>query len=131
MVSKNDLLVGVLVLIGGLIIYSFAPGGALFAAPSPGPPPDPTPHSNTHYIGGALAIIFGLVGFALMKKTSKLTWAVAVLSIILGLVFILDAPGQALYAAWQPHGTAMQTTGALTALVGLVGVIGAVVWKKK
>ncbi len=123
MVSKNDLLVGVLVLIGGLIIYSFAPSGALFQ-----PPPA---HATTHYVGGVLAIIFGLVGLALMKKTSKLTMVVAVLSILLGLVFIIDAPGMPLYGAWTPHAQAMQTTGGLTALVGLIGVVGAVALKKK
>lgn len=121
MISKNDLLVGVLVLIGGLIIYSFAPGGALFQ-----PPPG---HTTTHYVGGILAVIFGAVGFALKKKTSQVTWAVAALSIILGLVFILDAPGGPLYGGLAPHGAAMQGIGALTAIVGLVGIVAAAVKK--
>jgi len=123
MVSKNDLLVGVLVLIGGLVIYSFAPGGALFQGGAA--------HPTTHYIGGILAIIFGVVGLALYKKTNKLTLVVSVLSVILGLLFMLDAPGMALYAALQPHGQAMQTFGGLTALVGLIGIAGAFALKKK
>jgi hypothetical protein len=122
MVSKNDLLVGILVLIGGLIIYSFAPGGMLFMS---GPA-----HATTHYVGGILAIVFGAVGLALMKKTNKVTMAISVLSILLGLVFIADAPGMPLYAAWTPHPQAMQITGGLTALVGLVGLAGAAAMKK-
>ncbi len=129
MVSKFDLTVGILVLIAGLIIYSFAPGGALFASPkSPG---GVEAHSNTHYVGAVLAIVFGVVGVALYKKLSTVGLAVSVLSIILGLVFALDAPNGALYSSLVPHGLAMQAAGGLTALVGLVGIAGSFVMKTK
>jgi hypothetical protein len=126
MVSKNDLAIGILVLIAGIIIYSFAPSGPMYM-PMPA-------HTNTHYIGGAIAILFGLVGLVLYKKTSKITAAVSVLSVILGVVFILDAPPSgALFMALpaMDHGMHMQVVGGLTALVGIVGVAGAAMWKKK
>ena len=127
MVSKNDLLIGILVLVAGLIIYGFAPaaaapgGGFLFMG---GPA-----HATSHYIGGALAVIFGLAGVALYKKVSKATLGVAVLSLILGGLFLLDAPGGPLYPVWTPHGQAMASTGGITILVGLVGLVAAVVLK--
>lgn len=129
MVSKNDLIVGILVLVAGIVIYGFAPaaaapgGGFLFQKGAA--------HATSHYIGGALAVIFGLVGVGLYKKVSKLTLAVAVLSLIVGLLFILDAPGNPLYAVWTPHGQAMATTGGITILLGLVGLVGSVALKKK
>ncbi len=129
MVSKNDLIIGILVLIAGIIIYEFAPGGALFA--SPAGPGGVAAHSNTHYVGGVLAIIFGLIGLALYKKTNMVTAAVSVLSIILGIVFVLDAPAGALYSVLVPHGSAMRTVGGLEAVVGLVGMVGSAVGKKK
>lgn len=124
MVSKNDLLVGLLVLIAGVIIYEFAPGGVLFQT---GPA-----HTTTHYIGGGLAIVFGLIGVALYKKLSMVGLAVSVLSVILGVVFVLDAaPTGVLYPALTPHGLAMQAVGGLTALVGLVGIAASAVMKSK
>lgn len=125
MLSKNDLAIGILVLIAGIIIYSFAPGGAMYM-PMPG-------HTTTHYEGGALAILFGLIGLALYKKTSKVTAAVSVLSIILGIVFILDAPASGVLFMALPksdHGLHMQTVGGLTALVGIVGIAGSALKKK-
>ncbi len=124
MISKNDLIIGILVLIAGIVIYSFAPGGSMYM-PMPG-------HTMTHYEGGALAILFGVIGLAMYKKTSKITAAVSVLSIILGLVFALFAPPSgALFAALMPHGPAMQAVGGLEAVVGLVGIAGSAVGKKK
>ena len=126
MISKIDLAVGILVLIAGIVIYSFAPNGALYM-PMPG-------HTTTHYVGGALAVIFGLIGLALYKKTNKVTWAVSVLSIILGIVFILDAPATGVLFTALPamdHGLHMQAVGGLTALVGVVGIAGAAALKKK
>lgn len=123
MVSKNDLIVGVLVLVAGLVIYEFAPGGALFMGGSA--------HATSHYIGSALAVVFGLVGVAMYKKLTTVGLAVSVLSIILGLVFALDSPSGPLYSALVPHGGAMQAVGGLTAVVGLVGIVGSVALKPK
>lgn len=125
MVSKNDLAIGVLVLIGGIIIYSFSPAGPLYM-------PMPT-HTTTHYVGGALAIVFGLVGLALYKKTNKITWAVSLLSIVLGIVFVLDAPAGGQLFMLLPatdHAMHMQEIGGLTMLVGLVGIAGSAMKKK-
>ena len=123
MVSKMDLIVGVLVLVAGIIIYQFAPGGVLFQKP-----PD---HATTHYVGTVLAIVFGIVGLAMYKKVSTVTLAVSVLSVIVGVVFALHAPGGVLYSALGPHAQAMQGIGGLTALVGLVGIVAAVALKPK
>lgn len=125
MVSRNDFAIGILVLIAGIVIYSFAPGGAMYM-PMPG-------HTTTHYVGGALAIVFGLIGLALYKKTNMITAAVSVLSIILGIVFILDAPPSGpLFMALpkMDHGMHMQITGGLIALVGIVGIAGSALKKK-
>ncbi len=122
MVSKNDVLVGVLVLVAGIYLWQIAPGGAFFANPGTAGVPA---HNNTHYVGGVLAIVFGAVAFGLMKKTSKITWAVGALSIILGIVVLLNAAGNPLYAALQPHGQSMLYSGYLEVLVGLVGIGGA------
>jgi hypothetical protein len=125
MVSKNDLAIGVLVLIAGVIIYEFSPAGMLYM----GMPM----HTTTHYIGGALAILFGVIGLALMKKTNKITSAVSVLSIILGIVFILDAPPSGLLFTMLPamdHGMHMEVIGGLTVLVGLVGIAGSAIKMK-
>lgn len=113
-------------LIAGIVIYSFAPAGALYV-PMPG-------HTMTHYEGGALAILFGLIGLALYKKTNKVTMAVSVLSVILGIVFILDAPTTGVLFTALPamdHGLHMQAVGGLTALVGVVGIAGSALVKKK
>jgi len=129
MVSKNDLIVGVLVFIAGIVIYGFAPstaapgGGFIFQGGAA--------HPTSHYLGGTLAIVFGIVGLALYKKVGRVAVGVAVLSLFLGLVFVLDAPGGPLYAALTPHPLAMATTGALTILVGLVGIVAAVALKPK
>lgn len=129
MVSKNDLLIGILVLVAGVIIYGFAPaaaapgGGFLFMG---GPA-----HATSHYIGGAIAVVFGLAGVALYKKLNKVTLGVAVLGIIFGVIFLLDSPSGPLYKVWAPHGQAMATTGGLTMLVGLVGVVSAAALKTK
>jgi len=123
MVSKNDLTIGVLVLIAGIIYFGFSPGGFLFQGGAA--------HAMTHYIAATLAIIFGVVGLAMYKKLSMAGVGVSVLSIILGLVMALDAPGMALYSMLVPHGMAMQSVAGLTALVGLIGIAAAFVMKPK
>jgi hypothetical protein len=123
MVSRNDLVIGVLVLIAGIIIYEFAPGGFLFQGGAA--------HATTHYIGATIAIIFGLIGLAMYKRLSMVGLGVSILSIILGIVFAFDAPGMALYPSLQPHALAMQATGGLTALVGLLGLAASFAVKPK
>jgi hypothetical protein len=123
MVSKYDFAVGLLVLIAGIIMYEFAPGGYLFESGAL--------HTVTHYVGGAIAMIFGLIGLALHKRISLTGLGVSVLSVILGIVFILDAPPAGiLYALLQPHAIAMEITGGLTALIGLAGIAASLIVKR-
>lgn len=129
MVSKYDVTVGILVLIAGIAIYEFTPAAA---APGAGGLFMPgAMHPTSHYIGSALAIIFGLVGLAFYKKVNKVTVGISALSIILGIVFLLDAPGMALYPALTPHGAAMAGVGEATLLIGLIGIVGSAVMKSK
>jgi hypothetical protein len=114
MPSRYDLTNGLLVLIAGVIVYSFAPGGPLFVAGSE--------HVTSHYLGGFIAIIMGVIGLSLYRNMSRVEIGVSVLSILLGFVFILDAPGYLLSSDFQPHALAMQAIGLLTVLVGLVGI---------
>jgi len=121
MASKNALAIGVLVFIVGLIIYSFSPIGTLYVAGSE--------HATTHYLGSFLAIIVGIIGVALHRNIGKAETGVSILSIILGIVFILEIPGL-LYSELQPHALAMEVVGALTVLVGLVGIGAALMTRK-
>jgi len=122
MASRYDLANGLLVLIAGILIFSFAPGQPLFVAS--------TEHATSHYLGGFMAIIVGLIGLLLYKKVNRVEIGVSVLSIIIGLVFILDAPGNLLFSDFQPHGLAMEAIGLLTVLVGLVGIGAAFVVRR-
>jgi hypothetical protein len=88
-------------------------------------------HANTHYIGGAFATFFGLSGLAVYKKVSKVTVGISVLSVILGIVFALLAPGGPLFPIMQPHGLVMESIGGATALLGLVGIVGSAALKPK
>jgi len=104
-------------------MYEFAPGGYLF---EPG-----KMYTITHYVGGGVAILFGLIGLVLYKRISLTGLGVSVLSVILGLVFILDAPPTGiLYTLLQPHGIAMEVTGGLTALAGLAGMGASMIIKR-
>src|SRR5208283_2825585 len=122
--SKNDLLVGVLVLIAGIIYYEFTPaaaspgaGGMFMAGPA---------HATSHYIATAVAVIFGLVGLAMYKKINKVTFAVSAL-----LVILLDAPAWPLFSVLNPHPKAMASVAELTMLVGVVGIVGSAALKPK
>jgi uncharacterized membrane protein YdcZ (DUF606 family) len=121
MVSRTDLAVGVLVFIIGLIILSFAPGFPLYIGGSE--------HVTTHYVGGFLAIIVGIMELASYRRIGRVEVGVSILSILLGLAFILEVPGM-LYAELEPHGLAMELVGALTVIVGLVGIGAAFISKK-
>lgn len=130
MVSKNDLGVGILVLIAGIIIYLFSPAGPLYVNVDPNNlAATIAAHDNSHFIGGGLAIIFGIIGVAMYKKVSKITIGVSVLSIILGIFFVSFSAIGPLFPYVQPHGAGMEATGAITAIVGIVGIIGSAVNK--
>ena len=122
MVSKIDLLIGVLVLLTSQVMHEFTPtsagGGGILAARFG--------METGHYVGGALGILFGIVGLALYKKVNKVTIAVSVLSILLGLVFVMDAPNAPLRMS-----IAMATIAELTLLVSIIGIVGSVALKTK
>lgn len=118
-----DLVVGLLVLITGVLVYSFSPGQPLFVKP-PG-------HVTTHWIGGGLGVVVGIVGLAVRKKTSTVGLVVSILAVVLALVFILDAPGYPVSSMLQPHGLAMEGIGGLTAVVGIVGILAGLALKPK
>ena len=113
------MLVGVLVLITSQVMLEFTPtmtggGGILLAMFG---------METGHYVGSTLGILSGIVGLALFKKVSKVTIAVSVLSILLGLMFL----------AIMNNGPmdAMATIAELTLLVGIIDIVGSVVLKKR
>ena len=120
MVSKNDLLVGVLVLITSQVMLEFTPtssggGGILLAMFG---------METGHYTGSALGILSGIVGLALYKKVNKVTIAVSVLSILLGSMFLAIMTMMSMMDM-------MAIIAELTLLVGIIGIVGSVVLKKK
>jgi len=119
------------VLLAGIIIYLFSPAGPLYVPVMEGDMMSVEAHANTHYIGGAFAIFFGLSGLAVYKKVSKVTVGISVLSVVLGIVFALLAPGGPLFPIMQPHGLVMESIGGVTALLGLVGIVGSAALKPK
>ena len=123
--------IGVLVLLAGIIIYLFSPAGPFYVPVMQGDMMSVQAHANTHYIGGAFAIFFGLSGLAVYKKVSKVTVGISVLSVVLGIVFALFAPGGPLFPIMQPHGLMMESIGGATALLGLVGIVGSAALKPK
>jgi len=119
------------VLLAGIIIYLFSPAGPLYVPVMEVDMMSVEAHANTHYIGGAFAIFFGLSGLAVYKKVSKVTVGISVLSVVLGIVFALLAPGGPLFPIMQPHGLVMESIGGVTALLGLVGIVGSAALKPK
>ena len=127
MVSKSDLLVGALVLINGRVMHEFTPtsaggGGILLAKFG---------MEAGHYVGSALGILFGIVGLALYKKVNKVTIAVSVLSILLGLMFLAIMVNWPLHTVLTPHPVAMASIAELTSLVGIIGIVGSAALKRK
>ncbi len=120
MVSKSDLLVGVLVLFTSQVMQEFSPssaeGGAILLARFG--------MATGHYVGSALGLLSGIVGLALYNKVNMMTTAVSVLSILLGLMFL------AIMIYHWPMGT-MAIIADLTLLVGIAGIVGSVVVKTK
>ena len=79
----------------------------------------------------ALAIFFGIIGLALYKKVNKVTFAVSVLSILLGLLFLTIMNNWPLHTVLTPHPVAMATIAELTILVGIIGIVGSAALKPK
>lgn len=120
---KNDLVICLLIFSSGVVIYEFASAGS----GAGGFFMNGMMHATSHYIGAALAIIFGLVGLAMYKKVNIVTVGISVLSLILGIVFLLDAPGMVLYPVLTPHGGAMAGVGRAILLIGLIGMVASIV----
>ena len=122
MVSKTDLLIGILIVITGIVMHEFAPtsfGGGGFLLARFG-------MQAGHYIGAALGVLFGIVGLALYKKVNKVTLGVSALSILLGGLFLaLMGMGMGIM---QPG---MVSVAGVTLLVGIIGIIGSIALKTK
>ena len=131
MISKNDLAISVLALIAGVTMYLFSPAGPLYVSVMQGDMMSVQAHANSHYIGGGIAIIFGLIGVVRYKKISRVTLGISVLSIVLGTVFAAFAPGGPLFSIMQPHGLAMESIGGAATLIGLIGVLASAALKTK
>jgi len=122
MVSKTDLLIGILVAITGIVMHEFAPtsvGGGGFLLARFG-------MQAGHYTGAALGVLFGIVGLALYKKVNKITLGVSVLSILLGCLFLA-----LLRMSMEVMESGMVAVAGVTVLVGIMGIIGSVVLKTK
>ena len=120
MVSRSDLLVGVLILITGQVMLEFTPtsnGGAGILSAMFG-------METGHYVGSAFGILSGAIGLALYRKVNKLTIAVSLLSILLGLMFLALINMMTMMDM-------MAIIAEVTLLVGVIGIVGAAVMKRK
>jgi hypothetical protein len=119
-VSKSDLLVGVLVFVTGQVMFEFTPA----ESGGPGLLSAMFGMDTGHYVGSALAVVSGAVGLLLYRKVNKVTIAVSVLSILLGVAFLV------IMNMMTIMGT-MEIIAELTLLVGIIGILGSVLLKNK
>jgi hypothetical protein len=117
-----SLLIGVLVFFAGIILYLFVPGSPWFISGND--------HVIGHYVGTSLLIVFGLIGLAFYRRVGSVGIGISVLSIITGIVYILEIPGL-LFNYMQPHATAMAVAAGLEILWGLIGIGGAVLLRSR
>jgi len=119
---KTGTILSALIVVAGILMFEFAPGGFLWQKPSPGL----SAHNITHLIGGIFAAVIGIAVIATRKSLGHNAAAIGVASLVLGLIFALDAEIGPLYKPLLqvvPHATGMQGVGLLTILVGLVGLL--------
>ena len=76
-----------------------------------------------------MLIVFRLTGLAFYKTIGRIGTSVSVLSIIMGIVYILEIPGL-LFTYMQPHATAMGIVAGLEILWSLIGIAGAMFVKR-
>ena len=76
-----------------------------------------------------MLIVFGLVGLAFYRTIGRIGISVSVLSIIMGIVYILEIPGL-LFNYMQPHAEAMDVVAGLQMVWGLVGIGGAMLVRR-
>jgi len=143
MVSKSDLLIGILVFITSQVMLQFTPtssgGGGLLLAEFG--------MEAGHYAGSALGVFSGIVGLALYKRVNKVTVSVSALSILLGFMFlfILYYPG-GMNTTMEGMNNTMGSTNTiggtimmggmsiiadLTLLIAVVCILGSIFLKKK
>jgi len=137
MVSKSDLLVGILILITSQVMLQFTPtssgGGGLLLAEFG--------MEAGHYAGFVLGVFSGIIGLALYKKVNKVTFSFSVLSILLGFMFLI--------IMYYPLGGMNSTMGImntvggvsmmgdmsiiadLTLLIAVVCILGSILLKKQ
>ena len=123
-----ELVPGILSLVAGLLMLGFTPGMPLYQLGAS--------HTTSHYIGGIVAIMLGIIGLALYRRIDIIETGTSIISVILGVSYILDAPGMFLYPyleAIVPHNIGMEVLGAITYnLVIFIGIIGMMAgWLRK
>jgi len=126
MMAKPGMVLPALIVLAGVVIFEFAPGGFLFQPVKMAPGAMLSPHGWSHVVGGVLAMVIGAAVLAMRKKLGGPSAAIGAVTLIIGLVFALDAKGLPLYDPLVkaiPHGTGMQALGALTIVVGLIGLV--------
>ncbi len=120
---KTGTILMALIVVSGILMFEFAPGGFLYQKGGPGL----SAHSITHLIAGGLAVIAGAAVLVMRKKLGSTGAAIGGAGLVLGLVFALEAgaigPLYKPLAQIIPHGTGMQVLGGLTIVVGLVGLL--------
>jgi uncharacterized membrane protein len=109
-------------------MYEFTP---MNAAPGGGVLLASAGMETGHYIGSALAILFGIIGLARYKKVNKVTFAISVFSILLGLLFLTIMNNWPLHNVLTPHPVAMAIIAELTMLVGVIGIVGSAALKTR
>lgn len=117
------LAVGVLALFAGLILVFVSPVGPWYLGGTLGD------HVIGHYLGTSMLIIFGLIGLAFYRTIGRVGISVSILSIIMGIVYILEIPGL-LFNYMQPHAEAMDIVSALQVLWGIIGIGGALLFRR-
>ncbi|HUK27008.1 MAG TPA: hypothetical protein VLV31_01175 [Candidatus Acidoferrales bacterium] len=116
-------MVGVLVLITGQIMFEFTPaedGGPGLLSAVFGMDPG-------HYVGYMLAVVSGVIGLALYlydRRVNKVTVAVSILSILLGVVFLAIINIMIIMGM-------MAIIAQITLLVGIIGIAGSVIVKTR
>jgi hypothetical protein len=131
MISRNDLAISLLVLVAGFIMYLVSPAGPLYVPIVEGDLMSVQAHAISHYLGGAVAIVSGVVAVAVYKKISIVSLGISLSSLVLGAFLAALAPGAPLAEIVQPHGLAMESVGGVGVLIGLIGVVASVALKPR
>jgi len=96
-------------------MFGFAPGMLLYQSGAA--------HIMSHYVGGIVTIILGIIGLALYRWTNVVEDGVSILTTILGITFILEASGMLLFPYFEAavsHALGMEIIGGITMIIGII-----------